>query len=230
MDVTSTGLSVGFDLNRGRADTMRPLLIIACGALAREIGWVIKANGLDGVDLTCLPAELHNYPDRITPQMADKIDANADKYERIVALYADCGTGGMLDAMLAEKNVERIGGPHCYAFYSSDDVFEEMHEAEIGTLYLTDYLVRFFDRLIIKGLGIDRHPELRDMYFANYTRLMYLAQSEDDALVAKAQEAAASLGLKYEYKFTGYGGLGDFIVEQAKKGSNDADGNDRLLA
>ncbi len=230
MDVTTTGLSTGSNLNQGRADIMRPLLIIACGALAREVGWVIKANGIDGVDLTCLPAEFHNYPDRITPAMADKIDANADKYERIVALYADCGTGGQLDTMLAEKNVERIGGPHCYAFYAGEDVFEAMHEDEIGTLYLTDYLVRFFDRLIIKGLGIDRHPELRDAYFGNYTQLMYLAQTEDASLVDKAQDAAATLGLKYAYRFTGYGGLGDFITEQAKKGPKDADGNHPILA
>lgn len=230
MDVTTTGLSTGCDLEQGRADIMRPLLIIACGALAREVGWVIKANGIDGVDLTCLPAEFHNYPDRITPAMADKIDANADKYERIVALYADCGTGGQLDTMLAEKNVERIGGPHCYAFYAGDDVFETMHEDEIGTLYLTDYLVRFFDRLIIKGLGIDRHPELRDAYFGNYTRLMYLAQTEDNTLIGKARDAATTLGLKYAYRFTGYGGLGDFITEQTKKGPKDANGNHRLLA
>ena len=230
MDVATTGLSTGCDLDQGRAVIMRPLLIIACGALAREVGWVIKANGIDGVDLTCLPAELHNYPDRITPEMADKIDANTDKYERIVALYADCGTGGTLDAMLATKNVERIGGPHCYAFYSGEDAFEVMHEDEIGTLYLTDYLVRFFDRLIIKGLGIDRHPELRDAYFGNYKRLMYLAQTEDNSLVEKAKDAAATLGLEYAYRFTGYGGLGDFIVEQAKKGHEDADGNNRLLA
>lgn len=230
MDVATTGLSSGCDLDQGRAGIMRPLLIIACGALAREVGWVIEANGIDGVDLTCLPAELHNYPDRITPEMADKIDANADKYERIVALYADCGTGGTLDAMLATKNVERIGGPHCYAFYSGEDVFEAMHEDELGTLYLTDYLVRFFDRLIIKGLGIDRHPELRDSYFGNYKRLMYLAQSEDNSLVEKAKDAAATLDLEYAYQFTGYGGLGDFIIEQSKKGSKDADGNNRLLA
>lgn len=230
MDVATTGLSTGCDLDQGRAGIMRPLLIIACGALAREVGWVIEANSIDGVDLTCLPAELHNYPDRITPEMADKIDANADKYERIVALYADCGTGGILDAMLATKNVERIGGPHCYAFYSGEDVFEAMHEDELGTLYLTDYLVRFFDRLIIKGLGIDRHPELRDSYFGNYKRLMYLAQSKDNSLVEKAKDAATTLGLEYAYRFTGYGGLGDFIIEQSKKGSRDADGNNRLLA
>lgn len=209
---------------------MRPLLIIACGALAREIGWVIDANKLDHVDLTCLPADLHNHPDKIPGEMRRKIDANEDKYERIVALYADCGTGGLLDDLLEEKGVERIGGPHCYAFYSGLETFEEMHEDELGTLYLTDYLVRFFDRLIIKGLGLDRHPELKDMYFGNYKRLTYLAQIDDPSLQEQAKAAAEKLGLEYVYKFTGYGGLGDFITEQAQKETEDGAGDDRILA
>jgi hypothetical protein len=209
---------------------MRPLLIIACGALAREVGWVIDAGGLDTVDLTCLPAELHNRPDRIPDEMRRKIDANQDKYERIVALYADCGTGGMLDELLAEKGVERIGGAHCYAFYAGDETFQKMHDEELGTFYLTDYLVRFFDRLIIKGLGLDRHPELRDAYFGNYKRLTYLAQSEDEALQQQARDAAERLGLEYVYHFTGYGGLGDFITEQAAKGPSDGAIDHRILA
>lgn len=209
---------------------MRPLLIIACGALAREIGWVIEAGGLKDIDLTCLPADLHNRPDRIPAEMRRKIDANEDKYERIVALYADCGTGGMLDELLSEKGVERIGGAHCYAFFAGEQTFEKMHEDEVGTFYLTDYLVRFFDRLIIEGLGIDRHPELQDVYFGNYKRLVYLAQTDDAGLQRKAEGAAERLGLAYEYHFTGYGGLGDFITEQAKKGATDGSGDHRVLA
>ncbi len=209
---------------------MRPLLIIACGALAREIGWVIDAGGFKDIDLTCLPAELHNRPERIPDEIRRKIDANQDKYERIVALYADCGTGGLLDNVLREKNVERIGGAHCYAFYAGKNAFDIMHEDEIGTFYLTDYLVRFFDRLIIKGLGLDRHPELRDAYFGNYKRLTYLAQTEDAELQAQAQKAAETLGLAYVYRFTGYGGLGDFIVDQARKGADDGTSDHRILA
>ena len=209
---------------------MRPLLIIACGALAREIGWVIDINKLEDVDLTCLPADLHNRPDRIPGEMRRKIDVNADKYERIVALYADCGTGGLLDELLDEKGVERIGGAHCYAFYAGEQAFEDMHEDEVGTFYLTDYLVRFFDRLIIKGLGIDRHPELQNMYFGNYKRLVYLAQTEDRELQEKAAAAAERLGLEYRYRFTGYGGLGDLIIRQARKGSADGAGDHRILA
>jgi len=209
---------------------MRPLLIIACGALAREIGWVVEANGFDGIDLTCLPSDLHNHPDRIPGEMRRKIDANQDKYERIVALYADCGTGGLLDELLAEKGVERIGGAHCYAFYAGEQAFEQMHDDELGTFYLTDYLVRFFDRLIVSGLGIDRHPELRDAYFGNYKRLTYLAQTDDATLQAQARAAAKKLGLEYRYHFTGYGGLGDFIVAQAGKGAADGTTDHRILA
>ncbi|MCK5777560.1 MAG: DUF1638 domain-containing protein [Rhodospirillales bacterium] len=209
---------------------MRPLLIIACGALAREIGWVIKAGGLKDIDLTCLPADLHNRPGRIPAEMRRKIDANEGKYERIVALYADCGTGGMLDELLAEKGVERIGGAHCYAFFAGEQTFNKMHEDEVGTFYLTDYLVRFFDRLIIEGLGIDRHPELEKVYFGNYKRLIYLAQTEDPDLQRNAEAAANRLGLAYEYHFTGYGGLGDFITEQARKGVADGSSDHRILA
>lgn len=209
---------------------MRPLLIIACGALAREVGWVIDAGGLSGIDLTCLPAELHNRPDRIPAEMRRKIELNESKYERIVALYADCGTGGLLDDLLTEKGVERIGGAHCYAFYAGDKAFESMQDEEIGTFYLTDYLVRFFDRLIIQGLGIDRHPELQTVYFGNYTRLIYLAQTDDAELQQMADAASARLGLNYEYRFTGYGGLGDFVLEQTRKGAADGTGDNRILA
>tara|TARA_R110000787_G_scaffold285461_6_gene401281 strand:+ start:19109 stop:19762 length:654 start_codon:yes stop_codon:yes gene_type:complete len=209
---------------------LKPLLIIACGALAREIGWVLEANDLDDITLTCLPAELHNTPDRIPTEMRRKIDAAEGQYDRILALYGDCGTGGELDALLKEKGIERIDGAHCYAFYAGLDAFDTMHEDEIGTFYLTDYLVRFFDRLIIKGLGIDRHPELRDVYFGNYTRIMYLAQSDDDALDAQARAAAETLGLSYARRRTGYGGLSDFILDHVNKDTPDGNSDGRLLA
>ncbi len=208
----------------------QPLLIIACGALAREVGWVLEANGLNDIALTCLPADLHNTPKRIPTEMRRKIDAAADRYERIVALYGDCGTGGELDALLKEKGVERIDGAHCYAFYAGLETFEALHEDEIGTFYLTDYLVRFFDRLIVKGLGLDRHPELREMYFGNYTRVMYLAQSDDQALDAQARAAAETLGLSYARRRTGYGGLSDFILDQANKDTPDGNSDGRVLA
>ena len=234
MDVATPRLSacgrLAHPMGAATQPPLKPLLIIACGALAREIGWVLEANGLDDITLTCLPAELHNTPDRIPTEMRRKIDAAEGQYDRILALYGDCGTGGELDALLKEKGIERIDGAHCYAFYAGLDAFDAMHEDEIGTFYLTDYLVRFFDRLIIKGLGIDRHPELRDMYFGNYTRIMYLAQSDDDALDAKARAAAETLGLNYARRRTGYGGLSDFILDHVNKDTPDGNSNGRLLA
>lgn len=194
---------------------LKPLLIIACGALAREIGWVLEANGLDDITLTCLPAELHNTPDRIPAEMRRKIDAAEGQYARILALYGDCGTGGALDDLLAEKGIERIDGAHCYAFYAGLDAFDAMHEDEIGTFYLTDYLVRFFDRLIVKGLGIDRHPELLPLYFGNYEKLLYISQIENSGLQERARAAAERLSLTYEYRFTGLSGLTDFLKLKA---------------
>ncbi len=207
----------------------RPLMIIACGALAREIGWVVENNRLDGVDLTCLPAELHNRPKDIPAEFRRKLDANRDKYERIVALYGDCGTGGELDVLLAENGIERIPGDHCYAFYAGRPAFDAMMQDELGTFYLTDYLVRFFDRLIVEGLGLDRHPAMRDMIFGNYRRLMYLAQTEDADLQAKAKAAAERLGLEYAYTFCGMGELGDFVAAAAR-GEADGGPDSRLLA
>ena len=189
-------------------------LLIACGALAREILMVVENNGWQHVEVTCLPASLHNHPDRITDAMRDKIHENRPNFERIVTLYADCGTGGMLDRMLEEEGVERIPGAHCYEFYATSEKFHPMAEQELGTFYLTDYLARQFDALIMDGLGINKHPELMPMYFGNYKRLIYLAQTNDASLQEKAKAAAEKLGLTYEYVYTGLGGLGTFLESQ----------------
>jgi len=186
-------------------------LIIACGALAQELLAVIKANGWSHMSVTCLPADLHNRPERIPELLRAKIRDTRDGYDQVLALYGDCGTGGLLDTMLAEEGVARIDGAHCYEFYAGHDVFEDMHEREIGTFYLTDYLVRHFDRLIIQGLGLDRHPELFPMYFGNYNRLVYLAQTEDPALTDRARAAADRLGLAFERHQTGMNGLAEFL-------------------
>jgi hypothetical protein len=190
-------------------------LLIACGALARETLAVIEANGLTNVEVTCLSALLHNRPNKIPEAVRAKIREERDRYDRVLVLYADCGTGGELDRVLAEEGVERIGGAHCYAFYAGQKVFEALAEAEPGTFYLTDFLARQFDTLVIEGLGLDRHPELLPMYFGNYTRLVYLAQTEDEALQAQARAAALRLGLVYEYHFTGFGELADFVRRAA---------------
>ena len=186
-------------------------LLIACGALARETLAAIEANGLRHVEVTCISALLHNRPERIPEAVRAKIREHKAEYERIMVLYADCGTGGVLDQVLAEEGVERIGGPHCYAFYAGQQVFDALADAEPGTFYLTDFLTRQFDTLVIEGLGLDRHPELLELYFGNYRRLIYLAQTEDPALQAQARAAAERLGLEYEYRFTGLGELARFV-------------------
>jgi hypothetical protein len=190
------------------APTARPrTLVIGCGALARELMDLKAREGWDHVEVTCLPAIWHNTPAKIPEGVRAKIRDNRDAYEHIFVAYADCGTGGLLDAVLSEEGVERLPGPHCYATYAGQQAFAEMAERDPACFYLTDYLVRQFDQLIVKGLGLDRFPELQDMYFGNYTTLVYLAQSDDPALDRKAEAAAARLGLAYRRAATGYGEL-----------------------
>jgi hypothetical protein len=186
--------------------------LIACGALAREIGDIIAANRLDHIDLICLPAILHNRPERIPQAVRRAIaEARAAGYLRIAVGYADCGTGGLLDKVCEEEGVLRIAGPHCYAFYWGNDAFARRSEHDIDAFFLTDFLARQFEAFVIEPLGLDRHPELRDMYFGNYRRLIFLAQTDDPALDAKARAAADQLGLVYERRFTGLGDLPDFV-------------------
>jgi Protein of unknown function (DUF1638) len=191
-------------------------LVIACGALAREFLAVVERNGWSNLEITCLPAIWHNRPEKIPDGVRRKIRAARGRYDRVVVLYADCGTGGLLDRVLAEEGVERIAGPHCYEFFAGTKAFEEMMEAEIGSFFLTDYMVRHFDRLIMQGLGLDRRPELRDLYFGNYRKLIYLSQIEDPRLLAKAKSAAEQLGLAFEHRHTGYGDLETFLAAQQK--------------
>ncbi len=190
-------------------------LIIACGALAREVLAVIEGQGLRDIAITCLPAGWHNTPAKIPEGVRAKIQESRGRYDRILVAYGDCGTGGLLDDVLREEGVERIAGPHCYQFFMGTANFQALAEAEPGCFFLTDYLTRHFDRLIIEGLGLDRHPELRDDYFGNYTKLVYLAQTEDPGLQERAQRAAERLGLAYEYRFTAYGELADFMAHAA---------------
>ena len=190
-------------------------LVVTCGAVAREVLAIIRANRLRHLEVTAVPAGLHNRPERIAEAVRAKIRANRAGFDRILVAYADCGTGGDLDRVVAEEGAERIPGPHCYAFYAGQAEFEALAEEELGGFYLTDYMVRHFDTLIVEGLGLDRHPDLRDMYFSNYTRVVYLAQLADPALEARAREAAAYLGLDYAYRRTGYGELESFLTAGA---------------
>ena len=191
------------------------ILLLACGALAREIVDVLEANHWSGFAIQCLPAKWHNTPQFIVPALRDKIRANRELFETIYVLYGDCGTGGQLDAMLAEEGIERIAGPHCYSFFSGNAKFAATADADMTSFFLTDYLARHFDKLIWAGLGLDKHPQLRDDYFGNYTKLIYLAQTEDEGLKVAAAAAAVKLGLAFEYRFTGYGELASEIVNLA---------------
>jgi hypothetical protein len=185
----------------------RGALVIACGALAREIAALRRVNGWTALDVCYLPPQLHNRPERIAAEVQDAIRTHRDRYQRIFVAYGDCGTGGGLDAMLRAEGVERIPGAHCYEFFASPEVFAALADAEPGTFYLTDFLVRHFDHLVTRSLGLDRHPELAPMYFGNYRRVVYLAQSPSEASLAQAQSIAVHMGLEFKFQFTGYGGL-----------------------
>ena len=196
----------------GARDAAPRTLVVACGALAREMLAVVRLNGWTHVELACLPADLHNRPERIPEAVRGRIRDARGRFERVLCLYGDCGTGGLLDRVLAEEGVQRIEGAHCYEFYAGAGEFAAMHDAEPGTFYLTDYLVRHFDTLVVKGLGLDRHPELLGDYFGNYTRVVHLAQVEDPSLSAAAAAAARRLGLAFESRPTGLGGIARFVA------------------
>ena len=182
-------------------------LVIACGALAHEIVALRKLNDWPYLEVQCLPAELHNRPEKIPAAVQKKIQANRGRSASIFVAYADCGTGGLLDAVLLQEQVERIPGAHCYEFFAGSAVFAAMADHEPATFFLTDFLLRHFDRLVIHGLGIDRHPELMALYFGNYQKLVYLAQIESAQGILDGQRAADRLGLAFEYRVTGYGEL-----------------------
>jgi len=192
-----TGLAPG---GRGR------VLLIGCGALAREILDLKAQNGWHHLDLQCLPAILHNHPERIPDAVSRAVEAARGDYAQIFVLYADCGTGGLLQARCAALGVEMLEGPHCYSFFEGNDAFAAREE--MTAFYLTDFLVRQFDAFVTRPLGLDRHPELRDMYFGHYETLVYQAQTDDPALTELARAHAETLGLAFERRFTGYGDLG----------------------
>ncbi|WP_084864010.1 DUF1638 domain-containing protein [Salibaculum halophilum] len=204
--LTETGLSVQ---GRGR------VLLLACGALAREILALIRANGWSHMDLHCLPAILHNTPDKITPAVVAAIEKHRAAYDRIFVVYADCGTGGQLQRACDALGVEMIPGPHCYAFFEGTDSFAAKAEDNVTSFYLTDFLARQFDAFVTRPLGLDRHPELRDMYFGHYEKLVFLAQTDDPALTETARACADKLGLAFERRFTGYGDLAAELSRQA---------------
>ncbi len=192
-------------------------MLIACGALAHEILAIKRLNGWDHLDLKCLPANLHLYPERITEAVEEAVLKHRKTHDNIFVVYADCGTGGLLEAKCTELGVKMVAGPHCYSFFEGNEAFAA-HDDEITAFYLTDFLVKQFDAFVWKPMGLDRHPGLRDMIFGNYTKLVYQAQVRDPALEAKAQDCAKRLGLVYEYRFTGYGDLATTLTENVTTG------------
>lgn len=187
------------------------VLVIACGALAREILALKAANGWGHLDLQCLPAILHNRPERIPGAVAQAVAAHRSQYDKVFVAYADCGTGGLLQKACAELGVEMIEGPHCYAFFEGNEAFAA--RGEMTAFYLTDFLVRQFDAFVWEPLGLARDPELRDLYFGNYEKLVYQAQTDDPALTEKAADCARRLGLAFERRFTGYGDLAKALAQ-----------------
>jgi hypothetical protein len=192
--------------------------VLACGALAREVLAVTRANGFEHVEVRCLPARLHVHPDRIPRAVDEALSRLSGRYERVFVAYADCGTAGALDRVLARHGAERLGGPHCYATFAGQRAWEELQEEEPGTFYLTGFLARHFDALVVRPLGLDRHPELLEDVFGNYRRLVYLAQTDDPALEHRARAAAARLGLDFELRATGLGELRPALAAFAAHG------------
>ena len=180
--------------------------VIACGALANELVALKTLNNWDHFNIDCLPAKYHSTPELIPDAVRKKIQSIHSKNDgQILVAYGDCGTGGLLDVVLEESGATRLPGAHCYQFFAGHDVFNDLHEAELGTFYLTDFLAQHFETYVWKALGLDRKPELLEMYFGNYKKVVYLAQTENHELNQKAEECAKRLGLNYERIFTGYG-------------------------
>lgn len=200
--------TASYEFKRGTGTT----LLIACGALAREIVDLIEINRWRHLDVTCLPAKLHHAPKLIAGAVRGKIREARGKYDRIYVLYGDCGTGGELDEVLKEEgNVERIAGPHCFSFFAGNASFAARADDDITTFFLTDYFCRHFEKFVWQAVGLDRRADMVQFVFGNYRKLVYLAQTRDPELEAVAPQIAARLGLAYEYRFTGYGDMEVFM-------------------
>jgi hypothetical protein len=194
-----------------RQPDRRSVLVLGCGALARELLTVVGQHGLDHVQVECLPANLHNRPSEIPDAVRRRLET-ADGHDEVFVAYGDCGTGGRLDAVLEEFGARRLPGAHCYEFFAGAARFAAMHEAVPGTFYLTDYLARHFDRIVWRGLGLDRHPQLITDYFGNYQRVVHLAQTDDARRTAEAEGAAQRLGLPCERVYVGFGAVEPELV------------------
>jgi len=198
----------------------KKVLLISCGALARELVQIVRLNEWRHVKIQCLPPELHNQPDKLPSAVHALLEENNGLFEHVFVAYGDCGTGGKLDAVLQEFGVERLPGVHCYEFFTGSASFRGIAEAEAGSYYLTDFLARHFERIVIQGLGLDKRPELKDLYFGNYRRLVFLSQTDDSQLLARAKAHAAYLGLQFEHHHTGLDQVVDQLQEQFVRWQN----------
>lgn len=216
------------------ADGGERVLVIGCGALANELVALKRLNNWDQLDIQCIDASLHNHPSRIPERLRQQISRYRDQYERIFIAYADCGTAGEIDRVLEEEGLERLPGADCFASFAGLARFAELAEEEPGTFYLTDFLTRHFDHMVIHMLGLDKHPELRDMYFGNYKRLIYLSQTHDTTLLDAAKLAAVRLGLSFKHIHTGYGeverAIGAQLIPLIQLSSNHDQKSTHLLA
>ncbi len=188
-------------------------LVICCGAVARAVTAIVRRNGWEHIRIQCLAPELHNDPQRLLDGVRAKIRDNRERFDRMMVLYSDCGTGGGMQKMLDQEGVEGIGGAHCYEVFAGPS-FSSIIEEEPGCFFVTDFLARNFERLVFRGLGLDRYPKLRDVYFGRYRKLVYLAQSRDSEIRAKAEAAAESIGLEFEFRYTGFGDYEPFLQTQ----------------
>lgn len=198
-----------FKFQRGEGQT----LLIACGALAREVIALIELNEMTHLDVTCLPANLHHRPALIPEAIRDKIRKNRDRYKSIHVLYGDCGTAGALDRVLEEEgDINRISGPHCFSFFMGNDNFDKSSEENITTFYLTDFFCKNFDKIVWEPLGLDRSESMLELVFGNYETLLFMPQVRDHYLEEQARKIAIRLGLEYRYQFAGYGEMETFII------------------
>jgi len=186
------------------------VLFIACGALAKETKEIIDRHGWS-VELKALPAVYHMTPLKITTNLDVMLEKLKGQYQRIIVVYGECGATG-IDTVLDRHEVVRVSGPHCYEMYAGANEFARLMDDEPGTFFLTDWLLRAYEKAVLRGLGLDKHPELAPLYFGNYHRLVYLSQAPTEMLIKKAQTIAASMGWTFEHRYVGYGELETRLV------------------
>ncbi|MFQ5400602.1 MAG: DUF1638 domain-containing protein [Anaerolineae bacterium] len=184
---------------------------IICGALAREVLAIIRKHGWE-VEVFGVTAFDHMFPERIAPDVEKRYLAIREQFDRVIVVYGDCGSRGAVDELLAKYDLERVDGPHCYEMYGGS-AFQTLMDEEPGTFFLTDFLVRGFRGAILKGLGLDRFPQLKDEYFRNYKRIVFLTQNVNEELLTQAKQAADYLSLPLEIRHTGYGLLEERLVK-----------------